>query len=431
MYLARFSNDAGDFLTGAFRWPMAKSGFLPSPWTKLLLAQTDIDFAVRVDLGTGSAPAFLMLLTAKLEAETKLRELGESLLKSYKPTGLVTPSSSSEFDELTGQIPSWQMRVNYDGYQHDGEPLACDFRLYPMLAGCLDASPMIYQFHLRSYAPDAESERRVRKYLAWLDIKKPFSEPVREMQRMLARRLLHRGSIAAEYLAVPDRESLEKCLTKIQRHFGETTGRIGFTEAPLEAGDFSDALISGRHPDRDATGAPNIPCEGAALYGEQERSLFLATKFSVAGDAACPVDGEDAAKPDVFISYASSDFAYASSICEHLEENGWHCWIAPRDINRSTLSYPEAINLALTQTRAVVVLVSDTANLSVHIPRELDLALARRLYIVPVRLQDVVPGGQLTYLLATCQWLNAYNRDLPDAMQELLTRLRAFQREGL
>ena len=100
------------------------------------------------------------------------------------------------------------------------------------------------------------------------------------------------------------------------------------------------------------------------------------------------------------------------------------CWIAPRDIDRDILPYPEAIVRALAHARAVVVLLSDTANLSVHIPRELDLALERKLSIVPVRLQEVVPEGQLNYLLRTCQWLNAYGRDFRGAIDELVTRLR-------
>jgi len=428
MYFARFSNGRGDFLTAAYQWPIPAAGFMPSPWSKLLIAQKEIDFSVRLDLRS-STTSSLLLLTASVDAETKLRDLCDALLLSDKPPGLAITSGTSEFDGLVGQIPSLQLQVNYDGYHYEGNPLACDFRLYAMIASCLDVTPLVYQFNLRSYSPDSESERCVRKYLAWLDIKKPFSQPVRDMQRMLALRLLNRGSIAAEYLAVQDRSSLERCITKIQTHFKETTGRIGFTEAPVETGDFSDWLVSGRHPDRDKAHAPSLPCQAATLFGEQERKLFLAAKFGNAkSDDSQQTQGAGPAKPDVFISYASSDFAYASSACGQLEENGFVCWIAPRDINRDLLPYPEAIARAITHARAVVVLVSDTANLSVHIPRELDLALERRLSIVPVLLQNIAPAGQLNYLLRTCQWLNAYNRDFGEAMNELLARLRILQR---
>jgi hypothetical protein len=109
-----------------------------------------------------------------------------------------------------------------------------------------------------------------------------------------------------------------------------------------------------------------------------------------------------------------------------LERAGWQCWIAPRDITTTGLPYTEAIPRAIQQARAVIVLLSPSANLSVHIPRELDLALARRLPVVPLRLVDLLPTGQLEYLLRTCQWLDVFGRDCGDAMTELDCRLRSL-----
>jgi hypothetical protein len=71
-------------------------------------------------------------------------------------------------------------------------------------------------------------------------------------------------------------------------------------------------------------------------------------------------------------------------------------------------------------------MLSETANLSIHIPRELDIALERKLVIVPIRLENVVPSGQLNYLLRTCQWLNAFERPREDVMGELTSRLQTL-----
>src|SRR5215475_14596636 len=98
----------------------------------------------------------------------------------------------------------------------------------------------------------------------------------------------------------------------------------------------------------------------------------------------------------------------------------------PRDVNTTGQPYTEAIPRAIQQVRAIVVLVSASANLSVHIPRELDLGLARKLPVVPLRVADVLPAGQLNYLLRTCQWLDLFGRDQGDAMRELSERLRAL-----
>ena len=428
MYLARFSSPQGDFLTALYRWSGAAKGLLPATWrNNLLRAPAGIDVSVRLQTGGSAASSMRLLLTTAVETETPLRNLCDRLLRSSPPSPLEFPNNSGDFDRLAGEIPPCQLRVHYEGYQHEGVPLACDFRLYPLIAGCRDAGPISYQFHLRTYQSDPETNRQIRKYLAQLEINRPFSDPVRNMQSLLVRRLLRGGSLAAEHLAFPDAPALERTLANVQTYFAETTGRIGFPEPPIETGDFSDWLFSGRHPTRDRTQPPSIPCEGATLFGEQEVSQLMASRFAAPPDGQKPPSATgQSIPPDVFISYSSSDFACASSACDFLEDNGLVCWIAPRDINRTLSSYPEAISHAMSKARAVVVLLSDTANLSVHIPRELDMALERKLPIVPIRLQDVTPSGQLDYLLRTCQWLDAYNREFREAMNELRGRLHNY-----
>lgn len=422
MYLARFSGLGADFVTAALKWPVTTDASLPSAWSKQLLGQTDLDLALRVVVEKGASSA-LLLLSCDAGSSQALRDRCDNLIRAQAPAGLSVAGVSDEFDRLAGEVPPWQIRVSHDGYQHARHALACDFRLYPMVTRRTNGPQPIYQIHLKAHRPDAEVERRVRKYISWLDIERPFTEPVRSMQRILAQRLLQRGSLACEHLAFEDRDSLDLWLKRVDDDFRETTGRIGFPEPPIEVGDFTDWLTTGRHPARNLASSPSVPIEAANLFGENECAFLLSTKFATGPESDASPHARTTG-PDVFISYASGDFASAASACSQLEQNGVVCWIAPRDINRDILPYPEAISRALARARAVVVLVSDTASLSVHIPRELDLALERKLYIVPVRLQDVAPAGQLNYLLRTCQWVNAYNREFRDAIDELLQRLR-------
>jgi len=49
---------------------------------------------------------------------------------------------------------------------------------------------------------------------------------------------------------------------------------------------------------------------------------------------------------DVFISYATPDKALADALCQHLEEHGLRCWIAPRDVLPGSV-WGAAIGLAI------------------------------------------------------------------------------------
>lgn len=419
MYLARFADQDTHLLTAAFKWPKPEGPLMTPGWTHALLRQTKHDFALRIE-ASSSGCNLLLLLNTPAAAETDLRGLCDQLQKTDAPPGVIVPSTAQEFDEVTAGMPLPQLRVTHHGYHHGGRALACDFRLYTMFADYRDAAPTFYQVHLRPHLPDRETERRVRKYMAWLDIERPFSEPVRAMQRMLTGRLLQRGFLAGEYLASQDREDLKNWQDRLRTHFDQTTGKIGFPQAPVETGDFTDLLTIGCYPARGEDVTFELPELAATVFGEAEAALLLSSDLGLGRKE--PVAPRR--HTDVFISYASSDYAHAAAACRALEENGLACWMAPRDIDRDILPYPEAIQRGISEARAVVVFLSDAANLSVHIPRELDLALERKLAIVPVRLSDIAPIGQLNYLLRTCQWLNAYDRDFHAATEELTGRLR-------
>jgi len=423
MYIARFRGDDGEFLTAALKRQSVGGTLVHPDLRRLLQGVTNLDVAIRIacyDNGLHS----LLILSADAGLKHKLQNTCNQILQTCALGSFVAAQNADDFDNFVGNLPPFQFRVKHDGYRHAGYPLACDFLLYPLLTGRYGAPPIAYQVHLKSYRPQSETERRVRKYIAWLNIDRPFSERVRSMQRLLAHRLLQAGTMASEFLAVGDRETLDGWLNRIEETFRETTGRSGFQEAPLEVGDFTDWLMTGRHPASTADSSTgNIPGEGARLRSSEEIALLLSTQFA----SSFASDGKptEAAKiPDVFISYAAADYAFASSACAELEDKGLVCWIAPRDINSGILPYPEAIIDALRRVKALVVFLSDAANLSVHIPRELDIALEQKLTIVPVRVQDVAPTGQLNYLLRTCQWLNAFNRPQSDACDELIKRLQ-------
>jgi hypothetical protein len=109
---------------------------------------------------------------------------------------------------------------------------------------------------------------------------------------------------------------------------------------------------------------------------------------------------------DVFISYSAKDKGAAELICARLESAGIGCWMAPRDI-RPGMSWGRAIIGAIDGARMVLLLFSQHANTSPQVTREVERAVQEDLTIIPVRIENVAPAGDLEYFLGTPQWLNA------------------------
>lgn len=110
---------------------------------------------------------------------------------------------------------------------------------------------------------------------------------------------------------------------------------------------------------------------------------------------------------DLFISHASEDSAVAHELRDELESAGYTCWMAPDDVVASR-PWAEQILGAIESTRVMIVLISRHANDSVHVSREVNLALGRARVVLPIRIEPVAPGGSLEYLLSLVQRVDAF-----------------------
>src|SRR5258708_37267706 len=70
----------------------------------------------------------------------------------------------------------------------------------------------------------------------------------------------------------------------------------------------------------------------------------------------------------VFISYASADKHIADAVCAALEPAGIPCWMAPRDVKPGAL-YADAIMRAITNAKALVLILSESSNASSHVDK--------------------------------------------------------------
>lgn len=128
----------------------------------------------------------------------------------------------------------------------------------------------------------------------------------------------------------------------------------------------------------------------------------------------------------VFISYAKDDKHWAEQVCAQLEEAGIGCWIAPRDIAPG-VTWPAAITEAIRQCRAMIIIFSTHANQSPHMAREVEVADSRHVPIIPVRVEEVMPAGDMEYFLGNRQWFDLQRgmlerriTGLPEAISALI-----------
>lgn len=125
---------------------------------------------------------------------------------------------------------------------------------------------------------------------------------------------------------------------------------------------------------------------------------------------------------DVFISYSHKDKAVADAICAKLESEGARCWYAPRDIVPGA-NWAGAIIDAIREAKMMVLVFTDFSNVSGQVLREVSNAVSANVTIIPFKLTSALPTGDMQYYLATMHWLDAMDRPLEQAIDELSQRV--------
>ncbi len=136
---------------------------------------------------------------------------------------------------------------------------------------------------------------------------------------------------------------------------------------------------------------------------------------------------------DVFISHSAKNKITADAVCARLESEGIRCWIAPRDVTPG-MEWGECIIEAIEQARIMVLIFTADANASPQIRREVERAVNRGVAILPLRVEDVLPGKALEYFIGSVHWLDALTppleahlKNLAGTIKMLLARMQ--QRE--
>ena len=110
---------------------------------------------------------------------------------------------------------------------------------------------------------------------------------------------------------------------------------------------------------------------------------------------------------NIFVSFSKQDQAAALEILGRIGATDLKCWISCRDVPRGR-DYQDAIVEALDQSGAMILVFSNNANKSEEIKRELALASAKRLFVLPVRIENADPTKGFKYQLATRQYVDLF-----------------------
>lgn len=127
---------------------------------------------------------------------------------------------------------------------------------------------------------------------------------------------------------------------------------------------------------------------------------------------------------NVFISYSSIDQLQAETVRNVLEKNGIPCWMAPRDIPGGS-NYTKEIPVAIRGCQVFVLILSENAQNSQWVLKELDSAVNLGKVILPFMLEDCQLNDEFNFLLTGAQRYSAYQKKA-EAMETLISRIRAI-----
>lgn len=123
-----------------------------------------------------------------------------------------------------------------------------------------------------------------------------------------------------------------------------------------------------------------------------------------------------------FLSYSSLDENYAVNILEIFENHGQPCFFAKRDINVGE-SYAGRIKREIEECDQIVLLLSQDANDSQQVLREINQAVNNRKKILPLIIKPVKLSDDMEYYLGVCQSIDLTHHGIGEYESILVNKL--------
>ena len=126
----------------------------------------------------------------------------------------------------------------------------------------------------------------------------------------------------------------------------------------------------------------------------------------------------------VFISYSSKDGAEAEKIKLLLNDRGFETWMAPGDIPAGK-KYASVIVSAIRDCSCFLLLLTENAQASTWVPKEVERAVSFKRPIVPVQLDELELNDEFSLYISTDQAVRVKSLFLNDeGMQHALASIR-------
>ena len=127
-----------------------------------------------------------------------------------------------------------------------------------------------------------------------------------------------------------------------------------------------------------------------------------------------------------FISYSSKNQAAADAMKKLLEKNNIATWMAPGDIPPAS-TYAKEINSAIRNCACMVLMLTNDAQNSVWVAKEVERAVHYRKPVLPLQLEDVVLNDEFEFYLSTNQIVAVNRIDETSAeLQRALAAIRSY-----
>ncbi len=335
--------------------------------------------------------------------------------------------NAEDFDQHIFMEEPFSLTTDYQGFSYGDIAVGCDFRLFHYWLTYQNRNNSIYQITLHNLdtTTSKELKRSAQKYICYLDVEDILPQSALLQQYEILKRSNDKAWFANEIIFFADEEELYDFKSMVDDIFTNTSRGESFCEAPLAVNEYTDALMLGYHPMQ--TELHNFYNNDYSVVWSSYLFLKKELEFLVSNitknNKKRTYQNHKKSNGKIFISYTSNDYMTAYNLRSLLESNGFNCWMAPDDINKTNLNYPSAILKGLEESSSIIVVFSEATNFSVHVAKEVDLALSKELLIIPLRIEDVSPKNDLKYLLALCQWLDKFAKTDDEVLAEITKRL--------
>lgn len=130
-----------------------------------------------------------------------------------------------------------------------------------------------------------------------------------------------------------------------------------------------------------------------------------------------------------FISYSSINQESADSMREMFNKHNIHTWMAPYDIPAGS-SYMGEINRALAGCDCLVLMLSDAAQNSQWVIKEVERAVSYKKTIIPVQIEDIILNDDFEFVLGSCHVVAVRKIDEnSDEVKKVLNAVSACARD--